>query len=415
MEEVVVEVVIVGGGPAGIATSVCLNHLKISNIVLEREDCCASFWKKRAYDRLKLHLAKQYCQLPHMPFPQEAPTFIPKNEFIRYLDEYVLCFDVILRWNRNVESAFYDSNSSKWSVVTRNTILEVYEVYFAKFFVVASGENSQSYSLWDRYPYLGTLYYLNDSCTYEFSHHYVPQIHGLDGFGGTLMHSSLYQNGKQFSGKNVLVVGIGNSGAEIAYDLSNWGARTSIVARSGVHFLTEEIVKLGMFLLKYLPTKLVDMIVLNLGKLKHGDMSKYGLKRPKEGPFFLKQTTGRSTTIDVGCIEKIRSGEIKVLPPITTIEGNTINFENGETHHFDDIIFATGYRSNVKTWLKDYKALFNDEGMPKQRFFESKYYWRGENGLYCTGFSQRGLLGISEDAKSIANHISFILKTSNSD
>ncbi|KAL5571894.1 hypothetical protein UlMin_021491 [Ulmus minor] len=388
MEEVVVEVVIVGGGPAGIATSACLNHLKISNIVLEREDCCASLWKKRAYDRLKLHLAKQYCQLPHMPFPQEAPTFIAKNEFIRYLDEYVSRFDVILRCNRNVESAFYDSNSSKWSVVTRNTILEVYEVYFAKFLVVASGENSQGY---------------------------VPQIHGLDGFGGTLMHSSLYQNGKQFSGKNVLVVGIGNSGAEIAYDLSNWGARTSIVARSGVHFLTEEIVKLGMFLLKYLPTKLVDMIVLNFGKLKHGDMSKYGLKKPKEGPFFLKQTTGRSATIDVGCIEKIRSGEIKVLPSITTIEGNTIKFENGETHHFDDIIFATGYRSNVKTWLKDYKGLFNDEGMPKQRFFESKYYWRGENGLYCTGFSQRGLLGISEDAKNIANHISFILKTSNSD
>ena len=80
-----------------------------------------------------------------------------------------------------------------------------------------------------------------------------------------------------------------------------------------VHFLTEEIVKLGMSLLKYLPTKLVDMIVLILGKLKHGDMAKYGLKRPKEGPFFLKQTTGRSATIDVGCIEKIRSGEIKVI------------------------------------------------------------------------------------------------------
>ncbi|KAL5577544.1 hypothetical protein UlMin_019243 [Ulmus minor] len=372
MEEVVVDVVIVGGGHAGIATSACLNHLKISNVVLEREDCYASLWKKRAYDRLKLHLAKQYCQLPHMPFPQEAPTFIPKNEFIRYLDEYVsLCF--------------YDPNVSKWSVVVRNTISEACEVYFAKFLVVASGENSQGY---------------------------VPQIHGLDEFGGTFMHSSLYQNGKKFSGKDVLVVGVGNSGAEIAYDLSNWGARTSIVARSTVHILTEETVKLGMFLLKYLPTKLVDAIVVNLVKLKQGDMSKYGIKRPNEGPFFLKQMTGRSATIDVGCMKKIRSGEIKVFPSITSIEGNDIKFENGQTQHFDDIIFATGYRSNVKSWLKDYEGLFNDEGMPKQRFFENKYYWRGRNGLYCAGFSQRGLFGISEEAKNIANHISIILNTS---
>ncbi|PON36436.1 Dimethylaniline monooxygenase, N-oxide-forming [Parasponia andersonii] len=375
-----VDVIIVGAGPAGISTSACLNSLKISNIVLEREDCYASLWKKRAYDRLKLHLAKQYCELPHMPFPQDAPTYIPKNDFVRYLDNYVSRFHVSPILNRNVESAFFDDNISKWSVVVKNLISDAYEVFFGKFLVVATGENSQGY---------------------------IPQIDGLDGFGGNVIHSTQYENGNCFSGKNVLVVGSGNSGMEIAFDLSNWGAKTSIVARSPVHLLTENIVKLGMFLLKFLPIKLVDIIVSALGRLTYGDMSEYGLRKPIKGPFFLKVTTGRSPTIDVGSVPKIKSGEIKVFPSITSIEKNNIKFEDGDNSYFDAIVFATGFRSTVRNWLKGGEDLFNEQGMPRQKF--PNEYWKGKNGLYCAGFSSRGLLGISQDAKNIAQDISFIL------
>lgn len=80
-----------------------------------------------------------------------------------------------------------------------------------------------------------------------------------------------------------------------------------------VHLLTENIVKLGMFLLRFgLPLKLVDTIALALGRLVYGDVSEYGLRRPTKGPFFLKATTGRSPTIDVGSVPKIKSGEMKV-------------------------------------------------------------------------------------------------------
>jgi len=75
-EEVVVA--IVGVGPSGLAAVACLNCLGIANIVLEREDCSASLWRNRSYDRLKLHLAKQFCELPHMPFPSNSPTFVPR-------------------------------------------------------------------------------------------------------------------------------------------------------------------------------------------------------------------------------------------------------------------------------------------------------------------------------------------------
>ncbi|KAB2603653.1 indole-3-pyruvate monooxygenase YUCCA10 [Pyrus ussuriensis x Pyrus communis] len=323
MEEV--QVVIVGAGPAGLATSACLNHLKIPNVVLEREDCYASLWKKKSYDRLKLHLAKEFCELPYMPYPSNAPTYIPKDMFVQYLDNYVSQFKINPKCNRSVKSAFFDANVEKWRVTVENILSGEQEMYLGKFLVVASGENSVGY---------------------------IPHVQGLDGFKGEAVHSSKYENGRKYSGKNVLVVGSGNSGMEIAYDLSNSGANTSIVVRSPVHVLNKEIVHFGMVLLKFIPLKIVDKVVVRLGKLKYGNLSKFGIRRPKEGPFYLKATKGRSATIDVGCIKKIKTAEIKVLPSITSIDGNLIKFANGNYNWYDAIIFATGYSSSVLNWFK---------------------------------------------------------------
>lgn len=79
-----------------------------------------------------------------------------------------------------------------------------------------------------------------------------------------------------------------------------------------------------------------------------------------------------------------------------------MEFDDGRRGEFDVIIFATGYRSTVLKWLKDYKELFNEKGMPKRRYPDN---WRGENGLYCAGFGSRGLEGISNDARRIASDI----------
>lgn len=203
-----VTVLIIGAGPSGLATSACLNLLSIPNIVLEREDCYASLWRNRAYDRLKLHLAKRYCELPHMPYPSEFPTFIPRSDFISYLDNYVSRFNIEPRCRRNVESAYFDDKEGgNWCVTVKNLELDVHEVYVAKFLVVATGENSQGS---------------------------IPNVPGLDSFSGEFIHSSQFVNGKKFKDKEVLVVGSGNSGMEIAFDLSNHDAHTSIVSRSPV-------------------------------------------------------------------------------------------------------------------------------------------------------------------------------------
>ncbi|XXG39346.1 hypothetical protein AAC387_Pa01g0332 [Persea americana] len=204
-----VAVVIVGAGPAGLATSACLNLLSISNIILERENCCASLWRHRAYDRLNLHLAKEFCQLPHMPHPPTAPTFIPRKDFIQDLEDYVSHFDVKPKYCRTVESAVFDGNAKRWCVMATNLESGVAEEYNCRILVVATGENSEEF---------------------------IPHVPGLESFNGEILHSSKYKSGPNYSGKAALVVGCGNSGMEIAYDLANYGARSSIVVRSSVKF-----------------------------------------------------------------------------------------------------------------------------------------------------------------------------------
>ncbi|KAK8566133.1 hypothetical protein V6N13_021202 [Hibiscus sabdariffa] len=372
MEQVVV---IVGAGPSGLATAACLSVHSIPHVILEREDVYASLWKKRAYDRLKLHLAKEFCALPFKPHSPNSPTYIPKDMFVDYLDEYVKTFDIRPRYGRSVDSACYDKADGKWRIEARNTETGGVEVYVAEFLVIASGENSAKY---------------------------IPELPGLDTFKGEIIHSNEYKSGAKYENNDVLVVGCGNSGMEIAYDLSNYGVRTSIVVRSPFHVVTKEIVRLGMIFSKYVPVRVVDFMAVLMSKTMFGDLSKYGIRRPKEGPFYLKATAGKAPVIDVGTIGKIKSKEIKIVPAISSFDGKKVLFNDGVEREFDAIIFATGYRSVANNWLKDYDYVLNQEGMPKNDF---PHHWKGEKNLYCCGLSRRGLFGVSMDAVAIADDI----------
>jgi len=157
-----------------------------------------------------LHLAKEFCELPHMAYPADAPAYIPKDQFVKYLDNYTDRFDIQPKYETTIESCSYDEGRKCWVSMARDMTTSVVFRYKAKFLVVASGENSAEN---------------------------IPVITGLDGFAGEAIHSSRYKSGASYSGKNVLVVGCGNSGMEIAYDLASHGANTSIVIRNPVSLL----------------------------------------------------------------------------------------------------------------------------------------------------------------------------------
>ncbi|CAM0911880.1 unnamed protein product [Alopecurus aequalis] len=373
MEEVVV--LIVGAGPAGLATAACLSQFSIPYVIDEHENCSASLWRNRAYDRLKLHLAKEFCELPHMSYPVDAPIYIPKNQFVKYLDDYIERFNIQPKYLTVVESSTYDIDENCWSIVAQDMEKCTIVNYKAKFLVVASGENSEEN---------------------------IPVIPGLESFPGVVIHSSSYKSGISYFGRNVLVVGSGNSGMEIAYDLASHGVNTSIVIRSPIHIMTKELIRLGMTLVRHLPLRLVDRLVVMMANFKFGDLTRHGITRPNNGPFVVKSETGRSPVIDVGTVGLIKKDIINVQGNITNIKGKIIEFQDGNEGSFDAIVFATGYKSTTNRWLKNGEDMLDSDGLPKKEF---PNHWKGANMLYCAGLGRRGLAGIALDAKNIANDI----------
>ncbi|KAJ0089949.1 hypothetical protein Patl1_12872 [Pistacia atlantica] len=371
--------VIVGAGPSGLAAAACLKEKGVPSIVLERSNCIASLWQLKTYDRLSLHLPKQFCELPLMGFPADFPTYPTKQQFVDYLESYAKKFDISPRFNETVAQAEYDATVRFWRVKTVGGKGEEKE-YMCRWLVVATGENAEAV---------------------------VPEIEGSEEFGGDLRHTSLYKSGEEFRGKRVLVVGCGNSGMEVCLDLCNHDARPSLVVRDTVHVLPREMLGkstfgLSMWLLKWLPMRLVDKFLLIVSWLMLGDTARFGLDRPQLGPLELKNLSGKTPVLDVGTLAKIKSGDIEVFPGIKRLKDHAVEFVNGRSQNFDAIILATGYKSNVPSWLKEREMFSEKDGLPRRPFPNG---WKGECGLYAVGFTKRGLLGASMDANRLAADI----------
>ncbi|CAA6665968.1 unnamed protein product [Spirodela intermedia] len=378
------EPVIVGAGPSGLAVAACLMEKGIPSVVLERSDCIASLWKHKTYDRLRLHLPKQFCELPHMSFPTCFPTYPTKHQFLAYLETYARQFNISPVFHQTVECAFYDRDLSMWIVKTRRTDKEGEEEamtsYICRWLVVATGENADIV---------------------------VPDIEGIGEFKGPVVHTSEYRRGDVFREKKVLVLGCGNSGMEICLDLCDYNAHPTLVVRDSVHVLPRDILGrstfgLSMWLLKWLPIRAVDRFLLFVSWLTLGDTSQHGLERPHLGPLELKAVSGKTPVLDVGTLAKIKSGNVKICPAIKRMMSHGAEFIDGRAENFDVVVLATGYRSNVPSWLKERELFSENTGLPRRPFPHS---WKGERGLYAVGFTQRGILGASTEARRIAHDI----------
>ncbi|PSR88035.1 Indole-3-pyruvate monooxygenase [Actinidia chinensis var. chinensis] len=366
--------VIIGAGPSGLATAACLKQKEVPFIILERESCLASLWKLKMYDRLRLHLPKKFCELPYMPFPREFTLYPTKQQFISYLEAYAKCFSIEPLFGKEVRWAKYDMTMGFWCVRTNE-----FE-FVCRWLVIATGENAE--------PVL-------------------PEIAGLQDFRGKVIHTNEYKNGADFHGRKVLVVGCGNSGMEVGLDLCNSGAQVSLVVRDQLHILPKEVLgrstfALSMWLLKWLPVRLVDQFLILCSRIVLGDIRKIGIKRPKIGPLELKNTTGKTPVLDVGAIAKIKSRDIEVVRGIKRFTSRGVEFEDGKADEFETVVLATGYRSNVASWLMEGGFFNRKDGCTKNLFPNN---WKGKNGIYSVGFSGRGLLGVSIDSQRIAEDI----------
>lgn len=193
--------IIVGAGPSGLAAAACLRRNSVSSLILERSDCLASLWQQRTYDRLKLHLPKQFCQLPFLNFPEHIPKYPSKRQFLSYIESYAKHFSIEPEFRQTVLRAEFDSSIGLWRVQTQDC------VYFTRWLIVATGENAEPV---------------------------IPEIQGIERFNGPLIHTSGYKSGSEFRDKKVLVIGCGNSGMEVSFDLCRHNAIPHMVIRNSV-------------------------------------------------------------------------------------------------------------------------------------------------------------------------------------
>ncbi|OXC76532.1 flavin-containing monooxygenase [Caballeronia sordidicola] len=367
------DTLVIGAGPAGLAVAACLKKRGASCIIVDREAEVGSSWR-RHYDRLHLHSDRDRSALPYLPFPAGTPRYPSREQVIEYFELYARYFELAPHFNEEVRTV--RPCNPGWMTTTTAG------VYHSRQVVVATGYNAV--------PYL-------------------PQWRGQERFRGRILHSSEYRSGESFRGQSVLVVGLGNSGAEIAIDLHEHGARVAMAVRGPVNIVPREILGVPVLaiaiLLNRLPARFADALAAPLVRLTIGDITKLGFRKLPMGPFTQIKTRTRIPLIDVGTVKLVREGHIEVLGDIREMGEADVTFDDGRARDFDAIVAATGFRPRSGFFLAPPSDILDAEQPQPPSGGDKK------SGLHHCGFivSATGMLReIGIEAQRVADEITHL-------
>jgi cation diffusion facilitator CzcD-associated flavoprotein CzcO len=260
---------------------------------------------------------------------------------------------------------------------------------------------------------------LDDGSTIEADHVVVatgynhtpvaPDWPGLDGFPGEVVPAKHYRNGRPYAGRDVLVVGSGNTGMEIATDLADHGATTVWLAvRTPPHILPRS--RLGWpaqgtgILVRRLPPRLVDRVAAVLAVVQEPDLTSYGLPKPGTD-LYSRVLVGRVPVQDVGIVEAIRSRRVQPVAAVESVDGDDVVLADGSRVRPSAVVVATGYRAGLEP-LVGHLGVLDGRGLP---LVHGAHEPEGAPGLWFTGFTNpiSGMLReLRIDAEKIAAAVS---------
>jgi indole-3-pyruvate monooxygenase len=366
------ETIIIGAGPAGLAIGAVLRRANIPFVLLERAERIGDSWRHH-YDRLHLHTPKTHSALPFRPYPRAYPRYPSRDQFVEYLSGYAHALDLTPEFGRDVQR-IARSSDSEWEVDTTAG------QYRGSRVVVATG-----------YNHIPNM----------------PRWPGQDTFTGRIIHSRDYRNGDAFRGSRVLVVGFGNSGAEIALDLAEHGVAATLAVRGTVNVIPRELigVPITVFSLVFrsLPPRVADRMTTLTRRWAIGDLAAAGLVQSDIGPLTDIAERRRIPVIDVGTLASIRSGKIAVRKGMESFDGPEIQFANGTREPFDTVVLATGFTTGLAAMLPDHASVLDAGERPLTRGHET-----ARSGIYFCGFnlSATGMLRqIGIEAHAIGREI----------
>lgn len=321
------QVIIVGAGPAGLATGGSLRQHGVASIILEAGATPGTTWRS-LYDRLHLHTIKRLSSLPGFPMGRDFPRYASREQVVDYLERYAKHFDLAIATNARATKAVREGD--RWVVTSAAG------VYSAPTLVSATG---------------------------IFSNPEVIRYPGQERFGGRVEYAHTYQNPAPYLGQRVLVVGSGNTGVEIAIDLAEHGVATTVSIRAGANVVPLELlgvpIQVWAHVIAGLPQPVSRVIAPVMLAQSARRQARAGVPRPTE------PVIGRPGVPIIGLdfLRLVKNGVIKVAPGVDHFTDTTVCFKDGQAGAFDVVIYAVGYRPAL-AYLSDAIPL-DDTGRPR--------------------------------------------------
>jgi putative flavoprotein involved in K+ transport len=316
-------------------------------VVLER-GAVGEAWTKR-YDRLQLHTVRWLSCLPGYRMPRSFGKWPRHERVLEYLQRYAEHHAVEVR--SGVEATRIVRSDGGWTVEASGGEIAADRV------VVATG--------------LSTVPFL-------------PEWPGA--FAGEVVHSADYRNPDPYAGRRVLVVGTGNSGAEIALDLAQGGAaEVSLSVRTPPAVIRRDTFGVPSQLLgiatAHLPAPVVDRVARMIRRISLPDLSAQGLPAPEQ-PYseFLRRRV--IPILDVGLVDEVRDGRVRVVPALERFEDGRAHFAGGGSAEVDAVVAATGFRTGLEP-LVGHLGVLDEHGEPVVHGAQEH---PGVPGLHFVGF-----------------------------
>jgi putative flavoprotein involved in K+ transport len=329
-----VEAIVCGAGPAGLAAAACLKRAGIPTTVLERGESVGTSWRRR-YDGLRLNTWGVMSTLPgYRAARRRYGEFPSRDDWVRYLEDYTRHHALDVRFEVGVECV--ERAGGGWLVDTTDGPHE------ARFVVMATG--------FDHEPKL-------------------PDWPGRDAFEGTLLHAAEFRSTEPFRGRDVLIVGPGNTGSEIAAFLVDDGAaRVRASMRTPPNIFTRKWLGVPMTIsalaVDIAPPRLADTMGRLTQRMIFGDLSKHGLPFPPLGVRRSVEERHIAPAIDDGFVKAVKEGRVELLPEIDRFEGRDVVLVDGERIQPDAVICATGYHRGLEP-LVGHLGVVDDDGLPR--------------------------------------------------
>ena len=312
-------VCIIGAGSSGIVAAKTLKEYGISFDCFERGSQIGGNWRfnndngmSSAYRSLHINTNRIIMAYSDYPMPVDYPMFPHHSHIINYFDNYVNHFGILENIQFNTEVKNVTRNNNGVYHVTTDNGLHLYDNV-----IIANGHH------WNpRFP--------------------DPAFKG--NFTGEVLHSHFYKEVEQIKGKDILVVGIGNSAVDIACEAARtYSGKVVISTRSGANIVPNWLWSipfdsLASSLTSKLPMIIQRFFLATALRLARGKQEDFGVPKPK------RPLLSEHPTLSQDLLNLSGRGLVKFKPNIKEFKGKTVIFEDETEQYFDMIVYATGYK-----------------------------------------------------------------------